>query len=64
MINPMIAPALVLSSPTNCFIAKVAVFDCAAFPPPNDPPIQQIAKTTAATFPKDSKPLSLSPFFK
>ena len=60
----MTAPALVLSRPINCFIASVAVFDCAALPPPNEPPIQQTAKITAEIFPKNSKPLSFKPFFK
>ena len=61
---PITAPALVLSNPNSCFTTIVAWFDWAALPPPKDPPIQQIAKTTAAILPKVSNPLSFRPFVK
>ena len=41
-----------------------AWFDWAALPPPNDPPIQQTAKITAAIFPKVLKPFYFNPLLK
>ena len=61
IIKPIIAPALVLSKPKSCLIARVAVLDCAAFPPPKDPPIQNIANNDAATVPNVLKPLDFNP---
>ena len=59
--TPIIAPAAVLSKPNNSFNTTVAWLDCAALPPPNEPPIQKIAKTTAAILPTTLKPLSFRP---
>ena len=42
--RPTIAPAAVLSQLNNSFKTIVAWLDCAAFPPPKEPPIQKTAK--------------------
>ena len=48
---PMMAPAAVLSQLKSSLMTMVAWLDCAAFPPPKDPPIQKIAKIMAAILP-------------
>jgi hypothetical protein len=59
--TPTIAPAAVLSQLNNSLITIVAWLDCAALPPPKEPPIQNTAKIAAANFHNVFNPLDFNP---